>query len=151
MRTRNREGLPPNVWGQCAWTFIHHVALGYPTHPTERDIHDYSAFFESLSNVLPCKMCRTNLRAHLAQVPPEEALRTGKRALFEWTVSLHNAVNASKLKPIRDPVYMYPRYHKRIYAVHARNLFALYSVIVLLLFAVALAWTWQVTTGFGVS
>lgn len=127
------DGVPPRVWGQCAWSFIHHVALGYPHRPTERHIHDYTAFFASLPNVLPCKKCRINLNEHLAHAPPDAALRAGKRELFDWTVSLHNTVNKALNKPKRNSGVMYTRYCETVHAVRNRTMLAARVTIGLLL------------------
>jgi hypothetical protein len=87
------RGLSPERWGSAGWKFLHFVALAYPALPTERHAREYGEFVRSLQNVLPCESCRSNMARHLRESPPDSALRAGKRAFFEWTVDLHNAVN----------------------------------------------------------
>lgn len=87
------RGISPKYWGPCGWAMIHYIALGYPKHPTNAHKQQYTAFFETLGNVLPCLKCRNNFRRHLTHAPPTAALAEGKDALFAWTVRLHNIVN----------------------------------------------------------
>jgi hypothetical protein len=101
MRTIERDsraakllrGLAPARWGASGWTFLHYVALGYPTLPTARHIREYGDFLRSIQNVLPCESCREHMAVNVRTNPPDEALRAGKDALFAWTVDLHNVVN----------------------------------------------------------
>lgn len=82
------------VWGQPMWHTIHFVALGYPSDPTPEQREAYRSFFTTLGQVLPCKMCATHYAQHLRELPIEPYLGSGDR-LFEWSVKLHNAVNAA--------------------------------------------------------
>ena len=88
-----KRGIPPSQWGPCGWALIHYVAMGYPETPTTAQRQQYAAFFNSLKDVLPCKMCRDNFRRHMTHASPDAALAQGRDALFEWTVRLHNIVN----------------------------------------------------------
>jgi hypothetical protein len=90
-----KRGLSPAKWGSCGWSFLHYVALGYPARlPSVQDRRQYRAFFvDALPCVLPCLMCRNNLRRHITHAPPDQALSEGRDALFAWTVRLHNIVN----------------------------------------------------------
>lgn len=100
----DRRGLSPSKWGACGWSFLHYVALGYPaTAPSAVDKAKYKAFFsDALPFVLPCKMCRDNMRRHMTHAPPDAALDQGRDALFDWTVRLHNIVNREIGKPTID-------------------------------------------------
>ena len=89
------RGISPSRWGACAWTFLHYIALGYPQHPTSQDVSDYASFFASLQFVLPCKACRDHMQEHVVNMPIDNALASGRDALFAWTVQVHNTVNAS--------------------------------------------------------
>lgn len=107
---REPRGIPPSRWGGAAWTFIHYVALGYPRHPSLRDIDEYTRFFASLQYILPCRACREHLHEHVRHTPPDEALASGRDAVFAWTVKLHNAVNESLGRPemsVKDALRWY--------------------------------------------
>jgi FAD-linked sulfhydryl oxidase len=90
--------MDPTVWGPAFWKTIHHVALGYPAHPTPEDVRDYRAFFSSLDRVLPCHVCAVNYRRHFDDDLPIDPYLTGGRRLFDWTVLLHNVVNTENGK-----------------------------------------------------
>ena len=87
------------------WRAIHFIALGFPSETaTELQKESYRIFFRNLDGVLPCFTCADNYRTHLEKDigPVEEAIRdsaTRPRALFDWTVQLHNVVSRSLGKP----------------------------------------------------
>ena len=83
---------PPRVWGRHFWYAMHIAALGYPDNPTVEQANAYKAFFLSIGNVLPCPKCAVHYTEHMRELPIDKALRN-RRALFEWTVDLHNIVN----------------------------------------------------------
>jgi hypothetical protein len=87
-------GISPNLWGSQAWHFIHMVALSYPENPTEQDKEKYLHFFSSLGNVLPCPICGQSFLEKMKKYPPNF------EKLFEWTVDIHNTVNAENGKAI---------------------------------------------------
>jgi Erv1 / Alr family len=86
-------GLPPDNWGPILWGAIHLVCLD--ARKRQIDPAAYSAFFESLGNVIPCKKCRDHLKENLSKVPPIAA----DTDMFEWSVNLHNVVNTMLKKP----------------------------------------------------
>lgn len=88
-------GYSPQLWGREAWHFIHFVALTYPNNPTEEDKINYGSFVKSLQFVLPCPSCSENYKVKLNDHPPR---MDSKREFFEWTVDIHNMVNAQNGK-----------------------------------------------------
>jgi hypothetical protein len=96
------RGLAPARWGSAGWTFLHYVALSYPSLPSARHVREYGEFVHSLQNVLTCESCRDTMARHLREMPPDASLRAGKHAFFAWTVDLHNAVNRELGKPSLD-------------------------------------------------
>lgn len=87
--------MDPQVWGKYQWTSIHFVALGYPNNPTKSQKQHYFTYFSKiLPEILPCLMCRQHLKKTLQTEHPMTPLALeNPSAMFEWTVSLHNAVN----------------------------------------------------------
>lgn len=71
------------------------IALAYPDSPSLTDKVMYQTFFETLGHVLPCGKCCRNYQRHLAEMGDalQQAL-SSRSALFDWTVRLHNIVNA---------------------------------------------------------
>lgn len=87
-----------NVFGPHMWATIHYIALGYPEKPSEQDKKNYSSFYNSIANVIPCEECSKHLRENITKVNISEYLETPDK-LFEWTVLLHNIVNKMLGKP----------------------------------------------------
>lgn len=85
--------MNPKVWGPPVWTALHLIALGYPSDPDGPTRDAYRAFFASVGPVLPCAMCGDHYADNLVALPIDSALASGGRALFDWTVALHNRVN----------------------------------------------------------
>ncbi len=85
--------MNPKVWGPPVWTTLHLVALGYPEAPDAPTRDAYRAFYAAVGPVLPCATCADHYAEHLAALPMDDALARGGRALFDWTVALHNRVN----------------------------------------------------------
>lgn len=90
--------FPPAVWGPIFWMTIHIVALGYSETPTFAEKRAAKEFFEGLQFLLPCAICREHYREHLTEKPVSPFLDS-RKALFSWTVALHNSVNKKLNKP----------------------------------------------------
>lgn len=88
--------MPPDVWGPIFWNAMHIVSLAYPANPTEDEKAGTRAFFESLTTVIPCPMCRTHYKEKITTSPP--ALGS-KGELIVWVWEIHNEVNKMLKKP----------------------------------------------------
>jgi hypothetical protein len=84
--------FPPSVWGPFFWHTIHIVALGYPKNPTYTDKKCAKEFYESLSFLIPCAICREHYKEHLVKNPLVTFLDS-RNDLIKWTITIHNAVN----------------------------------------------------------
>lgn len=91
-------GMSPQVWGPIFWTTMHIVSMGYPEKPSQEEQQAAASFYNSLSIVIPCPICREHYSFFLKKTPVEGA--TGSRAtLIEWCFNLHNDVNKQLGKP----------------------------------------------------
>jgi hypothetical protein len=90
--------FPPSVWGPFFWHTIHIVALGYPKNPTYTDKKCAKEFYESLTYLLPCAICRQHYKDHLIKNPLTPFLDS-RTDLIKWTVDIHNNVNKMLEKP----------------------------------------------------
>ena len=90
--------FPPAVWGPIFWMTIHLTALGYSNSPSYSEKRAAKEFFEGLQFLLPCPICREHYREHITEKPITPFLDS-RKALFSWTVQLHNAVNKKLNKP----------------------------------------------------
>tara|TARA_Y100000991_G_C21955743_1_gene341984 strand:- start:395 stop:859 length:465 start_codon:yes stop_codon:yes gene_type:complete len=83
----------PDTWGPHGWKFIHYVTLGYPSKPTNSDKIKYKNFFISLSDVIPCILCKMNYKKHLQELPINESVLKNRQTLMAWAIKMHNLVN----------------------------------------------------------
>ena len=83
----------PDTWGPHGWKFIHYITLGYPYEPTKSDKIKYKNFFLSLSDVIPCILCRNNYVKHLKEYPINNNVLKNKQNLMAWGIKMHNLVN----------------------------------------------------------
>lgn len=90
----------PDIWGKCAWNFLHLITLDYPNNPTEKDKQNYTIFFNSLQYVLPCEKCRHNMKNHLKKYPLTDNILSSREGLIKWCIDLHNIVNHYTGKPM---------------------------------------------------
>lgn len=98
-KTNNNIFANPASWGPPAWVFLHCVSLTYPKNPTKEEKAHYRTFFDSLGNVLPCKLCRAEYKAWTKTHPVGPHL-SSRNKLSAWLVDLHNNVNLRKNKPV---------------------------------------------------
>ena len=89
--------MSPSIWGPKAWDFLHTLSFAYPDNPSEKEKESMFNFFNSLPDVLPCKMCAEHCRKNLSDIPPQVE---SKNSLSRWLVDFHNEVNRQNEKPI---------------------------------------------------
>jgi hypothetical protein len=77
---------------------MHIVAIGYPPNPTYAQKRAAKEFYESLTQLIPCPMCREHYSEHLQKNPITPALDR-REDLFNWTITVHNEVNKKLGKP----------------------------------------------------
>ena len=88
-------------WGPKAWGLLHTCSFSYPDHPEENDKRDMYNFLTSLSEVIPCKICKGHYKKYLEKNLPHHSCIAlqGKEKLGRWVVDLHNDVNRRLNKP----------------------------------------------------
>jgi hypothetical protein len=75
---------------------MHIVSLAYPVQPTEAEKAGARAFFESLTVVLPCPICRVHYAEKIKETPINV---DSKGELIYWVWDIHNQVNVLLKKP----------------------------------------------------
>lgn len=85
-------GMSPDVWGPIFWTTMHIVTLGFSNNLTKDEQQGAIQFFHSLTQVLPCPICRTHYK-HLLETSPVENVVHSRDTLIVWLFDLHNGVN----------------------------------------------------------
>ena len=83
-------GMSPTIWGPYFWNAMHIATLGYPDIPNEADKAAAASFFESLTRLIPCPICRNHYSEFLKSNPPQVESRT---TLVYWLFTIHNKVN----------------------------------------------------------
>jgi hypothetical protein len=82
--------MDPNIWGSHAWLFLHTITLNYPDNPSRYDKDNYKDFFESLSHVIPCEVCKSSYKQNIKKYPIQ---LDSKESLTRWLHMIHNIVN----------------------------------------------------------
>ena len=90
--------IPPSTWGPFFWHTMHIVALGYSNQPTYAEKRAAKEFYESLTQLIPCPICRVHYSTHLKANPISPSLDS-RNDLFRWTVNIHNLINKDLGKP----------------------------------------------------
>ena len=102
--------MDPRIWGPHTWFFLHSLTFSYPDNPTIKDKNDFEHFFYSLSNVLPCIICKNHFKEHLSKYPIENYLNN-RNQLVNWMIDIHNIVNKQLNKPIVDNKIIIQKYN----------------------------------------
>lgn len=89
--------MEPNIWGSHAWLFLHTITLNYPDSPTKFDKEHYQNFFENLSHVIPCDVCRSHYKQNIRKYPIQ---LDSKESLARWLHKIHNLVNVKNGKDV---------------------------------------------------
>ena len=86
--------MEPSTWGPHVWSAIHLICLGAPVLLPDAEQEHYQKFFNYLALVIPCTTCRQHLKENMRHISIAKYL-SGRDKLFEWSVLIHNRVNAS--------------------------------------------------------
>lgn len=81
------RGISPSVWGAAGWDMLHHFAARACDAPERM-----KTIIDSLVVVLPCPVCRDNLRSHMEVLPYPRGER-GAHDVPRWLYRLHVRVN----------------------------------------------------------
>jgi hypothetical protein len=87
-----------HLFGAVYMGMIHYVALAYPTVPDHQQQQDYKSFVEPTESPPVSEMSRSYGRPCEKRVAVP--LSKGKYPFFDWTVDLHNRVNADCDRPM---------------------------------------------------
>ena len=87
------DGMLTAVWGPAAWHLLHTISFNYPTNPTRENKKHYKEYVENLTNVLPCKYCRMNLKNNLKAHPIRICHMKNRETFSKYIYNLHEIVN----------------------------------------------------------
>lgn len=89
----------PKIWGKSTWIFLYCIVNTYPEYPSKKEKKEYKIFFESLQNILPCKLCRHHYKIWLEINPIDKNLNSQKD-LYKWLILLDNFIRLRLNKPL---------------------------------------------------
>ena len=87
------DGMLTTVWGPSLWHTLHTISFNYPIKPTKKQMKEYHMFFKSLSNVLPCKYCRINLKNNFKHMPLKSCHMKNRYTFSKYIYDLHEFIN----------------------------------------------------------
>jgi len=119
-------GVVPEIWGPNLWGTLHLLCLaGTIT----------SSFVQEFATVIPCPMCA----GHFVELVKENPLpeTDDPLILFEWSVHIHNLVNARLGKPIFSPEQAMEKWTRKSPALGSSSKFD-FKILVIILLVLAL-------------
>lgn len=89
----SNDGMVTYTWGPALWHSLHCMSFNYPVRPSESDKKNYKAFILNLQNVLPCGLCRENLKKNLKNLPLLDKHMKDRNSFSRYIYQLHEFVN----------------------------------------------------------
>lgn len=89
----SNNGMLTTVWGNLCWNFLHLISFNYPIKPTMKEKHNYRNYILSLKNILPCGICRDNLKKNFKKLPLTMADMKNRTSFSTYIYNLHELVN----------------------------------------------------------
>jgi hypothetical protein len=110
------DGFLVGVWGPMQWGFLHIFSFNYPSNPNAfnkkynkenktknyKIQEHYSNYIENLTNILPCKSCRDNLKVNLKNMKwfeKKDFYLKNRENFSRFIYDLHNEVNKMLGRP----------------------------------------------------
>uniref|UniRef100_A0A6C0IWE8 thiol oxidase n=1 Tax=viral metagenome TaxID=1070528 RepID=A0A6C0IWE8_9ZZZZ len=90
--------MESKIWGPSGWFFLHSITLNYPDNPNNYQKKIFHDFFNILPAVLPCDICKKNLKNKIEKYPIRFHLDS-KQQLTKWLVTIHNMSNIETKSP----------------------------------------------------
>jgi hypothetical protein len=87
------NGMLTKVWGPTMWHYLHIMSFNYPLQPSKHDKKNYKQFILLLSNILPCKYCRINLKKNLKTLPLTQNYLKNRGSFSLYVYKLHELIN----------------------------------------------------------
>jgi len=82
-----------NSWAPSAWKFLNAVAYSYPVKPDIAERQKMHRFLVSLSDVLPCSLCRRHFQKAVSGEALTDDDLSSRNKLVAWLNRTHNEVN----------------------------------------------------------
>lgn len=86
-----------HAYYEAFWKLLHLLAFQYPMTPSDKHREIAKDTFTMVSNYLTCDDCKEHWDKQLEKID-----LTNKETLMLWLFNVHNDINKSKNKPIKD-------------------------------------------------
>lgn len=83
-------------WQNLTWLFFHKLTLNQE----EINKENFKKFFRTFKVIIPCSICRNHFNQQIQEKEKNIGLNVENMNLFNWTVDIHNQVNAMHGKRI---------------------------------------------------
>ena len=90
---KSNDGMLTSVWGPSLWHVLHCISFNYPINPTPKQKKKYRQFVSNLEYILPCGVCRKNVKGNLKAVPLTTGALKNRNNFSRWMYRLHEQVN----------------------------------------------------------
>lgn len=87
------DGFLTTVWGPTQWHMLHTISFNYPVNPTLEQKKQYRDYVLSLQHILPCGVCRKNLKTNFKQLPLTMKCMESRDIFSRYIYDLHELVN----------------------------------------------------------
>jgi hypothetical protein len=87
------DGMLTSVWGPSFWHSLHTMSFNYPVNPTVDDKKNYKQFILLLKDILPCRICRNNLKKNFKNLPLTNNAMKNRESFSRYVYNLHELVN----------------------------------------------------------
>ena len=87
------DGMITKIWGPSMWHFLHTLSFNYPVNPSNEDKKNYKEFMINLTNILPCKHCRVNLKKNYIKRPLKLENLKNRDTFSRYVYNLHEDIN----------------------------------------------------------
>jgi hypothetical protein len=87
------NGFSTYVWGGLLWFNLHLISFNYPVEPTEDEKKHYKDFILNLQYILPCGICRNNLKRNFKILPLTDAAMKNRESFSRYVYNLHEVIN----------------------------------------------------------
>jgi hypothetical protein len=90
----------PEVWGESFWFVVHLGSVSAPEVIPPEKREKYWNFIDGIPEMLACKKCAVHAREWVEQNrPKKEMITASRKALIQFYVDMHNAVNERNGQP----------------------------------------------------
>jgi len=89
----SNDGMLTSVWGPSLWHTLHVMSFNFPVNPTKKEKKHYKKFILLLRHILPCGICRKNLKTNLKDCPLTNNDLKSRHHFSKWMYDFHEHIN----------------------------------------------------------